>query len=301
MTDGSESGLASQESVSELLGELYDNSSAADYGLSHQDLARLLTEVGNKYLPAGTSPAEAERFYRSLQLKELVLARACAAGHEHAWNVFLNRYRARLYEMAIAIAKEDSLARELADSLYGELYGVVSRDGKRVSKLTYYTGRGSLEGWLRTVLAQSYINRYRSQKRFISLDAQTEDGVQFASPSADPAVAADPRVGAATDDALAALPAEERFVLVAYFLDGRTLAEIARLLRVHESTVSRRIDKLVDGLRTAIIKGLRARGLSRREALDALDVDVRDLSVDVRARLTQGIPGPAFNPKDEKT
>jgi len=43
----------------------------------------------------------------------------------------------------------------------------------------------------------------------------------------------------ATDEALAALPAEDRVVLAAYYLDGRTLAEVARMLGVHESTISR--------------------------------------------------------------
>ena len=40
----------------------------------------------------------------------------------------------------------------VADSLYGDLYGTTTRDGQRISKLASYTGRGSLEGWLRTVV-----------------------------------------------------------------------------------------------------------------------------------------------------
>jgi len=75
------------------------------------------------------------------------------------------RYREKLYEMGLHIAREDSAARELADSLYADLYGTVAREGQRVSKLASYTGRGSLEGWLRTVMAQEHVNRYRRQKR----------------------------------------------------------------------------------------------------------------------------------------
>ena len=85
-----------------------------------------------------------------------------------------------------------------------------------------YTGRGSLEGWLRTVMAQEFINRYRKQKRTVSLEEQTDEGVQFAAAVTDPASTPDsalqPQLEAATDRALAELSAEDRFTLAAYYL-----------------------------------------------------------------------------------
>jgi RNA polymerase sigma-70 factor (ECF subfamily) len=214
--------------------------------------------------------------------------------------VFLARYRAKLYEMAGAIAQEDSAARELADSLYAELYGIGSGERRR-PKLEYYLGRGSLEGWLRALLAQDYVDRYRSRKRLVSLEEQAAEGAQFAAPADDPQPVLDGRLEQATDEALAALPAADRMLLAAYFLDGRTLAEIARMLAVHESTVSRKLDKLTRNLRQAIMQGLIGRGMSPRQGEEALEADVRDLRVDVRARLAQGSAGAAFHTKDEKT
>src|SRR5207245_2449375 len=177
------------------------------------------------------------------RVEELALARACAAGSNSAWEIFLTRFREKLYQSALRIAREDSAARELAATLYADLYGTTMRDGQRVSKLASYTGRGSLEGWLRTVMAQEHINRYRRQRRVVSLDEETEDGFQLATAESEPSVAVDPRVEVATDEVLAALPPEDRFVLASYFLDERTLAEIARSLGVHESTISRKLDK----------------------------------------------------------
>jgi len=101
----------------------------------------------------------------------------------------------------------------------------------------------------------------------------------------------------ATDEALAALSSEDRLVLAAYFLDGRTLADIARMLGVHESTISRKLDKLAKSLRKQILAGLTRRGLSRRQAEEALDVDVRDLRLDIRRRLAQESPDRAFSEK----
>jgi len=268
------------------------------YGLGREEFVAILNEVGAKYLTAGTSEREREEFFASLRLEELALARACAAGHERAWEIFMVRYREKLYDITAYIAKESSAARELADSIYADLYGTSAREGKRISKLASYTGRGSLEGWLRTVLAQEYVNRYRKQRRLVSLDEESEAGVQFAAAEPELAPAAhDLRVAAATDEALAALPAEDRFVLASYYLDHRTLAEIARTLRVHESTISRRLDKLTKTLRKQILATLRRKGMSRRQAEEALQMDVRDLQVDIRACLAQETAAKPFSDK----
>src|SRR5208282_5048597 len=245
---------------------LYVRSGAAAYGMSAQQFAAILDEVLRKYLPhdsAHASPdnaaAKKTDFCASLRLEELALARACAAGNERAWQDFISRYRQKLYSMALHITRDGTHAAELADSLFADLYGVNARDGVRSSKLVSYTGRGSLEGWLRTVMAQEFINRYRKQKRMVSLEEQTEEGVQFAAAVPEPACASDRlsegRLEAAVDEALAELSSEDRFTLASYYLDQRTLAEIARTLGLHESSVSRRLDRLATRLRKRILAG----------------------------------------------
>src|SRR5246127_1789117 len=161
--------------------ELYRKSRGAEFGISAEQFTSILLEISAKYLPGAATP-EVRDLYVNLRLEDLVLARACAAGHERAWEIFLTRYREKLYEVAGYITKESSNARELADSLYADLYGTALREGQRVSKLSSYTGRGSLEGWLRTVMAQEYVNRYRRTKKLVSLAEETEDGVQFQAP-----------------------------------------------------------------------------------------------------------------------
>ena len=276
--------------------ELHAKSNAAQFGISPHDLGLILAEVVRRYASGGT-PGEMRSFCASLRTEELVLARACAAGNERAWEVFMARYREKLYDIGLQIAREDSAARDLADTLYADLYGTELRAGSRASKLKSYTGRGSLEGWLRTVMAQEHVNRYRRTRRNVSLDEESEDGVQFAAKDPEPVLATDPRLAAATDEALAALSAEERFILASYYLDGRTLAETARLLSVHESTISRKVDKLAKSLRKQILAALMKKGMSRRQAEEALEVDVRDLSLNVRDTLTQESPPQAFQEK----
>jgi RNA polymerase sigma-70 factor (ECF subfamily) len=276
---------------------IYEKSRGETFGLTRQEFDGILGEIARKYLPVDAAQDKIHDLYASLRAEELALARGCAAGYEHAWEVFLTRYREKLYDIAGYITKESSAARELADSIYAELYGTATRDGQRASKLASYTGRGSLEGWLRTVMLQEHVNRYRRQRRLVSLDEESEEGVQFAITEPEPTMAVDSRVEAAVDEVLAALPSEDRFVLASYFLDERTLAEIARTLGVHESTISRKLDKLVKSLRKQILASLGRRGMSRRQAQEALEVDVRDLRINIRSRLAQETGRPAFSKK----
>ncbi len=282
---------------------LYERSGAASYGLSAERFAVILDEILRKHVssnPAADAKQRAD-FCAGLRLEELALARACAEGNERAWRDFISRYRQKLHSMALHITRDSAHAAELADSLFADLYGVNVRAGVRHSKLVFYTGRGSLEGWLRTVMAQEFINRYRKQKRTVSLEEQIEEGIQFAAPAnlqpgsdgiAD--AVSDRRLEAATDEALAELSAEDRFTLASYYLDGCTLAEIARTLGLHESSVSRRLDRLATGLRKHILAALRQRGMSHAQASEALEADVRDLQLNLRSRLTQDSAAKAF-------
>jgi RNA polymerase sigma-70 factor, ECF subfamily len=278
-----------------MITELYQKS--GNSGLSREQFAVILDQVAAKYLPPNASARETAELYASLRVEELALARACASGQERAWEIFMARYREKLYDIATYIAKESSAARELADSLYADLYGTTTRDGQRISKLASYTGRGSLEGWLRTVMAQEFVNRFRKQRRLVSLDEENEDGAQFAATSSEPRIVVDPRVEAATDEVLSKASAEDRFIMASYYLDGRTLAEIARTLAVHESTISRKLDKLAKSLRKKILTALERKGMSRRQAEEALEVDVRDLRLNIRNRVAQESGPPAFSDK----
>ena len=285
-----------QSAVADLVVSLHARSGGESLGLTCESFAAILCSVAAKCLAPETTQSEARAFLLTLRVEELALARACAAGDNSAWDIFLTRYREKLYHYALRIAREDSAARDLADSLYAELYGTATRDGERISKLASFTGRGSLEGWLRTVLAQEFVNRYRRSKRLISLDEEIEEGSQFVAPEPEPASSVGScRLESLTDAALAALPSEDRLILAAYYLDGRPLAEVGRMLGVHESTISRKVEKLAKSLRKKILAGMMLQGIGRREAEEALEVDVRDLQVNIRRSLAQEPFAAAFS------
>ncbi len=271
---------------SRLASDLYSRSGASAYGLSLEQFSATLKSIVSRTEELGAaSPAEVASFLSGLKLEELALAHGCASGNQHAWDVFLTKYRESIYQSARSVTRNESVGRELADSLYAELYGLGSGEDRR-SKLALYSGRGSLAGWLRMVLAQNFVNQIRAGKRLVSIEEEEEEhGTQFAAAQPSSSPAADSRLAQAADQVLAELAAEERFLLSAYFLDGRKLAEIGRMLGVHESTISRKMEKLLKELRKRVRKELERRGMSRRQAEEALETDVRDLELSVARRL----------------
>jgi len=264
-----------------LLDELWHTSEAEACGLLRAEFDQILLRIGmarNFGLAAGLAFQATEEqqtaFFEGLRLSDLVLARACACGHERAWERFIALYRQPLLRAGMAIAGNESLGRELADGLYADLYGLTVREGERRCPLDSYAGRGSLLGWLRTTLAQRFVDQHRRTHREQALDETTE-----CSSSPAPAPAPDlPLLAAVVEEALERQGSEERFLLASYYLDGRRLHEIAALLGVHEATVSRRLKRVTGAVRKLILGGLERRGLSRRVAEEALATDPRDLS-----------------------
>ena len=274
-----------ERSVTEAILRRYSESGGERYGINPGQFQSIVAAVVLRY--AGEADEREQlNLVTMLHVSELALARACSAGNERAWDEFLSRFRVPLYEAAYRIAKDEATGRELADGLYADLYGMNERNGVRASRLDYYMGRGSLEGWLRTVLAQQYVDRFRAQSKEVSLEERVEAGASFPAQAAEVAPPPDDRVAAAVAQTLAELDPEERFLLASYYLDERTLADIGRQMRVHESTVSRKLERVMRSLRKRVRKRLLAAGFPARRCDELMqEIDVRDLNVDVATNL----------------
>jgi RNA polymerase sigma-70 factor len=232
------------------------------------------------------SLAERDRYLASLHLSDLALACACALGHENAWDHFVTEFRPALYRAADAFAS-DGGAREVADALFADLYGVKEGGDARPSLFRYFHGRSSLATWLRALVSQRYVDHMRARRRLAPLPDER-------SPAAFPAPALPsdpdrPRFAAAFADALgraiAALPPRDRLRLACYYAQEMTLARIGRLTGEHEATVSRHLARTRRGVREAVERLLRVdHGFGDREiaecfasvAADAGTLDLGD-------------------------
>jgi RNA polymerase sigma-70 factor, ECF subfamily len=215
--------------------------------------------------------ARALRAYlSSLHLADLALACACSDGNAAAWDFFMARFRPELYRAGRAIAGE-SAGRELADSLYAELYGLREVAGQRKSLFDYFLGRSKLTTWLHAILAQRHVDGIRRARRTEPLkegeagERQNSLGNSSGNSLANSeASSPDPErnrylaiLQTVLTAALDALEPRDRLRLAYYYVEGLKLAEIGRLVGEHEATVSRKLERTRREIRKHVEGALR--------------------------------------------
>lgn len=285
--------------------QIYNATEAERWGITRAVFAEALCRSAVKRLGESVpSPAEVASYLQSLHFQDLALACGCAQGNPQAWEYFFENYREVLYAAARAIVgrptANEAKARDLADSLYAELYGGnlslnIPADGSRRSLFLYFHGRSKLSTWLRAVLAQRHIDSLRTGWRTQSLDTTEHstygvtnrtsgDGAQqaqavrdrdnhgLARASAARFVAPDPdreRFTGLMQEALvgtlSALPPRDRLRLALYYVQDLTLAKIGHMLGEHEATVSRHLDRVRKDVRSRVEQSLREKRLSDSE------------------------------------
>ncbi|MDP2053066.1 MAG: sigma-70 family RNA polymerase sigma factor [Acidobacteriota bacterium] len=239
---------------------LYREADAGRWSLPPAAFAEALARSAAKAFGARTpASGDLERYLATLHLTDLALATACALGHDEAWDHFVSEFRPALYRAADAVAPGGG-AREVADALYADLYGLKERDGERRSLFRYFHGRSSLSTWLRSLVAQRYVDRIRETRR---LDPLPGDSSPTALPSRPAPLDPDRRRFATAMRgtlglAIAALAPRDRLLLGCYYAQEMTLAQIGRLTGEHEATVSRHLARMRRALRVAVEQGLRA-------------------------------------------
>ena len=246
------------------IGRLYKQARADRWDVPVPEFAEALQE-SLQHAPADAQ-RKPERYLASLHLEDVALACACAAGHERAWEHFILQHRQVLYRAADSLAPGGA-AREIADSLYAELYGLAERDGVRRSLFRYFHGRSSLGTWLRAVLSQRFVDSVRATRRFDPLP-DDEAPVALAQPADDPDPAeADyvAQVQGALANAMAALDPRDRLRLAFYYAQELTLAQTGRLLGEHEATVSRHLSRTRNMIRQYVEHELSEAGLTPEE------------------------------------
>ena len=260
------------------------NAEQPNFGVSEECFSTSVQRTIAKYVIGASSetvtPAQLNEFLDQIQAEDLFMSLACANGNERAWWEFDQQHRGYMERVARHLAKTDADAQEVIDTVYVELYGTRVVDGERISKFSTYSGRGSLRGWLRTVIWHSLVDLHRAGHDEVSLDEMTEtigEGATHAAFAEQPADGEGEMLESITRDryrnatvsaignAFSSLEDHEKLLLLYYHVDNLKLREIARLVeneasplrgwfqrktqtrdtggRTHESTVMRWLEK----------------------------------------------------------
>lgn len=274
---------------------------AESYAVNLEILLPRIRSAVEKYLlkaNPGASEKEVVGFIDELQADDLCLIVACEQGNQNAWNDLVARFSATVRSAARSSSSNEDAAEDISQSIWAELYGLRTRaDGKPASKLAYYSGRGSLAGWLRAVVAQLAVDQHRKQSRMVQTE-QDEDFDRFSTQERVHATAsvhleqsiANKFVGAELQKALAksfeGLPDEDRLLVKLYYFDGLKLREVGSVLGVHEATASRRLTKIHSELRKKVEGVLFEQGWGRAEIDRAFTEVGIDLETDIETLVT---------------
>ena len=306
--------------TAEMFSQCHEN--APNFGVTADRFQSSLRKTTEKYLISAAAESvtenELREFLALIQADDLFMALACSDGNERAWWEFDQHNRSYMERVARHLAKTEMDADEVIDWVYGELYGTRVVDGERVSKFATYSGRGSMRGWLRTVIWHSLVDMHRASHDEVSLDEMTEnigDGAAHANFAVAPSGGESAMLDQLTQDryrkatvsslsaAFASLDDHERLLLMYYHVDSMKLREISRLVenpdsplrgwfqrrsqtrekdpnaRIHESTVMRWLEKSYARVLELFRSELTdSHGLSIDEVEICMDLATRDLA-----------------------
>ncbi len=269
-----DSGRASQLLTNHrvLVDRLFEEVGDRPWSLTRERFESSLERSAAKHFGSATpSPEKLEEYLGALHLEDVSLAAACADGQPAAWERFVATYRSYLRSAAAAILRcsaSSPAARDLADSLFTELYGLSDAKPGERSLFRYFHGRSSLKTWLRAVLAQRHIDAIRAGRRFTELDDDPVRGERIVSQHLD----GHARIQSPPDPhreryvalftrilhvALSRLDPRDQERLRLYYADEQTLAAIGRMLGEHESSVSRNLERIRRELRSQVESALR--------------------------------------------
>jgi RNA polymerase sigma factor (sigma-70 family) len=237
--------------------------------------AALETSCAKAFSGGEPTARELSRYLDALHLEDLALACACAVGDGGAWDHFVLEMRPGLYRAADALDPSGA-ARELADSLYGDLYGLDHRGGARQSLLRYFHGRSSLATWLRAVLAQRHVDRVRVDRRTEPLPDELPASLSRAAPDPECAGLVE-MLRLALGVALGRLDPRDRLRLACYYAQQLTLSQTGKLLKEHEATTSRQLARTRKRVREAVEQDLRSGGLNDAQIVRCFECAVEDV------------------------
>lgn len=298
---------AFKEEISQVLGGL-----PRRYNVSDEEMVLALYSAVKKYLPgvldliaSGSAQGDEQKKTRelvaTLNCGDLCLTIACAKGNDAAWEDFFRDYRSYLLGVARSVTRDAAAAEQLADSTFAELYGLRGSDGPRISKFSFYSGRGSLKGWLRAVVSQLGIDQRRQNSRFVQteeaeeMDRLAQSSRQEERPSVESAFIRQRYREATTESlkvALSQMESRDRLLLAYYYCDEMTLKEIGRIFEVHEATASRWVTKAQKNARKFIEKRLeRHHRFGRNEVREAMEIAAHEVDLNVREYLTRSVTG----------
>ncbi|MFZ1681335.1 MAG: sigma-70 family RNA polymerase sigma factor [Rhizobiaceae bacterium] len=157
------------------------------------------------------------------------LVRRVANGDKTAIRLLFNRHHARVFRFVARLSRSESVADEIANEVFLELWRQAAR----------FEGRSEVTTWLLGIARFKALSRLRKRSE-AELDDEQAEAIADTSDDPETAVMKDSKA-ALIRRLVDALPAEHRVVIDLAYYQGRAVAEIADVLDIPLATVKTRM------------------------------------------------------------
>ncbi|HOW10727.1 MAG TPA: RNA polymerase sigma factor [Bacteroidales bacterium] len=161
---------------------------------------------------------------RSGTLPDIInIIKGCLAGSRRDQELLYRRHAAKLYAVCLQYSGNDDEARDILQEGFIKIF----------ENLIHYKNEGSFEGWMRRIVVNTALEKYRSKHNLYRVD----DIDTIPEPDASPET--DDYSGLEAGDLLMIirdLPPKYRMVFNLYAIEGYSHKEISRMINISEGT-----------------------------------------------------------------
>lgn len=245
-------------------------------GLSNEQFVARFVQVVLKYVPESVSEESRVAFGCELSATDLYLATACGLPTESAWKRFYFLYDCYLKQCLRRVCRESYILNELMDDPPAEFF-LPDRSGR--SRIASYEGLSSLHSWLRVVVANRVINERERRCNSLRCRELPKEEPSVPPMRVDQVLDADrfePLLRDCLKEGCRSLSDRERQLMLSRYEEELPLGVIARRWGIHQSTVTRILERSFVKFRNASMRTLVERHKVPATELHALGSMVLD-------------------------
>lgn len=154
---------------------------------------------------------------------EAIIQLVRAGRAQEAFARLVAAYRRRVFGLAFSILRDRAAAEDLAQEVFVKLWQALPR----------YDGRAKLSTWIYAITRNASVSALRSRRRTLSMsDRAVRDEAEGVATAAGPAPGDE-----GLRRAIEALPEKQRRAVTLYYLDERTVEEVAEMMGLPANTV----------------------------------------------------------------
>lgn len=197
------------------------------------------------------------------ELDDAALSERLRSGDRDALATLYDRYAPLAMGVAMRVVHDRTVAEDVVQDAFVTVWQKIAR---------YDGSRGSLRGWLITVVRNRAIDRVRATRATVDVDAPEAEALLRTGPNPTSDDALERVTAEAVRQALIQLPDDQRTAIQLAYFEGYTYREIADLTGVPRGTASGRLrlalGKLRDSLRGSSAAPLMASSTDRTTATE---------------------------------